>query len=172
MDQMSQQIEPVARAEAAEATIMTVWPTIGATVVGRWVGRLSGLKLGFGFFTLGKLAALATIPLSLAVFCWQLLPGVCRRYKLTSRRIVIQKGLAALVNHGIGLDEFDAVEVLVLPGQDWLSCGELVFRRDGSEVFRLCGVSRPEVFRQLCLKARTALVSFRRVIHEQAGSPA
>jgi hypothetical protein len=166
---VSQQIEPVVHREGPEATIMTVWPTIGATSAGRLVGRLSGLRLGWGFFTLGKLMALATIPLSLAVFCWQLLPGVCRRYKLTSRRIVLQKGLAPQDAAGIGLDEFDAVEVLLLPGQDWLHCGELIFRRGESEVFRLCGVSRPEIFRQLCLKARTALLSFRKVLREQAG---
>ena len=63
------------RSVASETTVMTIWPTIGATAPGRWVGRLSGLRLGWGFFTLGKLLALATIPLSLAVFCWQLLPA-------------------------------------------------------------------------------------------------
>ena len=65
---------------------MTIWPTIGAIAPGRWVGQLSGLRLGWGFFTLGKLFALATIPVSLVVFCWQLLPGVCRRYVLTNLR--------------------------------------------------------------------------------------
>ena len=57
----------------------------------------------------------------------------------------------------IGLDEFDSIEVSVLPGQDFLHAGDLVFQRDGKEVFRLSGVSRPEGFRQVCLKARNAL---------------
>ena len=132
------------------------------------LGRASGGRaIGWGFFTIGKLLALATIPVSLAVFAWQLLPVVCRRYKLTNRRLVIQQGLTAVDGPAIGLDEFDAVEVQLLPGQDWLHAGELVFRRDGREVFRLSGVSRPEVFRQACLKARTALVSFRQVIQQQ-----
>jgi len=78
-----------------ESPVMTVWPTIAATAAGRWVGRLCALRLGYGFFTLGKLMAPATIPLSLAVFGWQLMPWVCRRYALTSRRILIQKGLSA-----------------------------------------------------------------------------
>ena len=149
---------------------MTVWPTIGATAAGRWVGRLCGVKLGRGFFTLGKLLALATIPLSLAVFIWQLLPAVCRRYRLTDRRLTIQNGYKAIERRAIGLDEFDAIDLTILPGQDWLHAGELVFRRGGSEVFRLSGVSRPEVFRQVCLKAQTALVSFRGVLAEQATS--
>jgi hypothetical protein len=153
-----------------ETIIMTVWPTIGATAPGRWVGWLCGVKLGRGFFTLGKLLALATIPLSLAVFLWQLLPAVCRRYCLTDRRLVIQKGYKAVAGRAIGLDEFDSIDVAILPGQAWLHAGELVFRRRGSEVFRLSGVSRPEVFRQVCLKAQTALLSFRAVLAQQSAS--
>ena len=126
------------------------------------MGRLCGVKLGIGFFTLGKLLALATIPLSLAVFVWQLLPFVCRRYSLTDRRILVRLGYKAVERRVIGLDEFDAIDVVILPGQDWLHAGELVFRRGGSEVFRLSGVSRPEVFRQVCRKAQTALLSFAR----------
>ena len=127
-------------------------------------------QVGLGFFTLGKLMALATIPLSLTVFIWQLLPAVCRRYRLTNRRITIEKGLKAIEGPAIGLDEFDAVNVVMRPGQDWLHAGELVFRREGSEVFRLSGVSRPEVFRQVCLKAQRALLSFRTVPAEQSVS--
>lgn len=153
-----------------ETAIMTIWPTIGATACGRWVGRLCAIPIGIGFFTLGKLMALATIPVSLAVFCWQLMPYACRRYALTNLRIVVQKGLTAVAGPAIGLDEFDTIDILVLPGQEWLHCGELVFCNEGTEVFRLSGVSRPEIFRQVCLKARTALVSFRQVNAEQAAA--
>ncbi len=151
-----------------ETPVMTVWPTIGATALGRGVGRLCGVKLGIGFFTLGKLLALATIPLSLTVFVWQLLPFVCRRYSLTDRRILVRLGYKAVERGAIGLDEFDSIDVVILPGQDWLHAGELVFRRGGNEVFRLSGVSRPEVFRQVCRKAQTALLSFRAVMAQQA----
>lgn len=153
---------PATSSETRETPITTAWPTIGATACGRWVGRLSGLKLGVGrFFTLGKLMALATIPVSLTVFCWQLMPYVCRRYLLTNRRVMVQKGLSAVAGQSIGLDEFDTVDVAVLPGQDWLNTGDVVFLRDGKEVLRLPGVSRPEIFRQVCLKARTAVLAFR-----------
>jgi hypothetical protein len=151
-----------------ETPITTIWPTIAATSAGRLVGRLCAIQLGSGFFTVGKLMALTTIPLSLAVFGWQLMPFICRRYLLTNRRVIVQKGLQPAEERAIGLDEFDAIEVAVLPGQDWLHAGELVFRRNGAEVFRLSGVSRPEVFRQVCLKARTALVSVREVLLAQA----
>lgn len=153
---------------ALETTVMTIWPTIGATAPGRWVGQLAGMRLGWGFFTLGKLMALATIPVSLTVFCWQLMPGVCRRYVLTNRRLLVKRGLKPVEERAVELDGFDVIDVEILPGQDWLHAGELVFRRDGGEVFRLSGVSRPDVFRQVCLKARRALLSFREATAQEA----
>jgi len=74
---------------------MVVWPSIGAYSLGRLVGRLCDMRIGYGFFMLGKLFALLTIPLSLAVYAWKILPFICPRYRLTNRRIVIQKGYSA-----------------------------------------------------------------------------
>jgi len=155
--------------EFDDAPVMTVWPTIGATAAGRLVGRLSAVPVGVGeFFTLGKLLALATIPISLTVFAWQLLPFVCRRYAITTRRLLIRKGYTETEEKSIDLDGFDAIDVEMLPGQEWLHAGELIFRRDGHEEFRFSGVSRPEVFRQACLKAQNALLSVRAVLKQQA----
>jgi len=153
--------------EVTEKKIVTVWPGIGSMALGRWVGRLAGNRTGYGFFTLGKLLALATIPVSLAVYLWRLMPGACRRYTLTSQRLMIQRGLTVKDGPSIGLDEFDSIEVAVLPGQDFLHAGDLIFQRDGKEVFRLRGVSRPEAFRQVCLKARNASVRGRQVCQQQ-----
>lgn len=135
--------------------------------IGRWVGRLAGNHLGYGFFTLGKLLALVTIPVSLAVYLWRLMPGVCRRYTLTNRRLVVQRGLTARDGASIELDGFDSIQVVILAGQDFLHAGELVCKRDGKEVFRLSGVTRPEVFRQVCLKAHTSLIRGREVSQQQ-----
>ena len=151
-----------------ETTAMIVWPSIGATRLGRWVGRLCANKTGFaGFFTLGKLLALATIPISLAIFFWQLLPVVARRYRLTDRRLVIQKGLRPVDEKSIDLDAFDTVHLDMLPGQKWLRCGDVVFRREGDEVFRLCGVPNPEPFRRSCLGVQSSLRSVREVLQQQ-----
>jgi len=151
-----------------ESKVMTVWPGIGSMAIGRGVGQLAGNRLGYGFFTLGKILALVTIPVSLAVYFWRLMPWICRRYTLTNRRLIIQLGLTAKDGPSIGLDEFDAIEVAILAGQDWLHAGELVFKRNGKEVFRLSGVSRPAAFRQVCLKARNALIGGRQVCEQQA----
>jgi hypothetical protein len=156
---MNQPIAGVTPSELTEVTCKVVWPTIGATRAGRLVGRLADVRWGLGkFFTLGKLLALATIPISLAVFAWQLMPRVCRRYAMTNRRIIIRKGLMPLDERWIGLDEFDAVDLEILPGQQWLHAGDLIFKRSGVEVLRLPGVPRPDIFRQVCLTARKALV--------------
>jgi hypothetical protein len=155
--------------DLAEVTCKVVWPTIGATRAGRLVGRLADVRLGIGqFFTLGKLLALVTIPVSLAVFCWQLMPYVCRRYAVTNRRIIIRKGLRPVDERWVDLDEFEAIDVEVLPGQQWLHAGNLIFRRGGQEVLRLSGVSRPEIFRHVCQTSRNALLSVRNVVQQQA----
>jgi len=168
---MEQAIAGVFPPELEEVNSMTVWPTIGATTAGRLVGRLSAIRIGLGgFLTLGTAMAAATIPISLAVFAWQLLPFICRRYTVTNRRIVVKTGYSAADDRSIDLDAFDAIDQEVLPGQAWLHCGELIFRRQGTEVFRLSGVSRPGVFRQVCLKAQNALVSVRDVCRQQAAA--
>lgn len=152
----------------AEVTAMITWPTIGATEPGRLVGRLAAIRVGWPrFLTLGMLLAVATIPLSLGVFAWQLMPYIYRRYRITDRRIVVDKGLSLTEERSIGLDEFDEIRIVVLPGQEWLRSGELVFFRDGQEVFRLPGVSRPVPLREVCLKARTALIAVREVLKQQ-----
>ena len=170
---MKQAIAGVAPPEVDEVNAMTVWPTIGATAPGRMVGRLAAIRIGLGgFFTVGTALAVATIPVSLAVYAWQLLPFLCRRYTVTNRRIVVRRGYSAAEDRSLDLDAFDTIDVEVLPGQQWLHAGELVFRQQGTEVLRLSGVSRPEVFRQVCLKARDALTTVREVRQlQEAAAP-
>ncbi|NLF09191.1 MAG: PH domain-containing protein [Pirellulaceae bacterium] len=155
---MNQPIAGVMPPEISEVTCKVVWPTIGATRLGRLVGQLCDVRIGVGeFFTLGKLFALATIPVSLLVFAWQLMPFVCRRYAITNRRVIVHKGLKAIEERWIALDGFDSIEVETLPGQQWMHAGELVFKRSGAEALRLPGVSRPEVLRDTCLTVQNVL---------------
>ena len=149
--------QPVAGAApsaAGEVTVMTVFPTLGASGAGRLMGRLCGIRTGIGFFTLGKLFALLLIPVAIPLFALSLLPGVIRRYRLTNRRIVVQKGLQSIDERWVDFDRFDSIDIEVLPGQEWYPAGDLIFRRGAIETFRLQGVSRPETFRHTCLAAR------------------
>ncbi len=155
-----------------ESTLTVRWPTIAATVPGRLVGRLAAVGPGFGTtLTLGVLLSIVTLPISMAVYAWQLMPFVARRYRLTDRRIVVQRGLTPVEHASITYDEFDEIEVETLPGQVWLHAGDLVFSRGGQEVFRLVGVSRPEIFRRVCLEAQNARLAVDRILARQQAEP-
>ena len=83
-----QPIAGVTPPEKREVTVMTVFPTLGAYPAGRLIGRLCRIRVGFGFFTLGKLFALLLIPFAIGLYAFSLLPGVITRYRLTNRRVV------------------------------------------------------------------------------------
>ena len=144
-------------ATVSETRLTTRWPTIGYYALGRTCGGLCGITAGFSrIFTVGTFMMLATLPVTLAIYAWQLMPFVCRRYRLTNHRVLILRGYSAVEEASIGYEEFDTIQVEVLQGQQWLQAGDLVFRSGEKEVFRLRGVSRPEPFRQTCLKAKEA----------------
>jgi hypothetical protein len=152
-----------------EINAMTVWPSIAAFPLGRKVGQLCSISAGVGkFFTVGKLMALVTIPVTLVLYFWRLAPGVARRYVLTNRRIVIQNGLGGVDAEAIGLEEFDSIAVETLTGQEFLRAGDLVFLASGKEVFRLPGVQHPQGFRHACLRGQAALASVRQVVDSQS----
>lgn len=158
--------------ELGEASVMTVWPTIGSLPLGRWIGRYSAVKWGWGPLTVGTLFALVTIPLSLAAYCWLLAPVVCRRYALTTRRVIIRRGLGALEDRWISMEDFDEIVVEVLPGQQWFHAGDLSFRRGGEELLRLAGVRRPETVRRACLKVQKALIAVGKAVGRQLAAAA
>jgi len=71
---------------------------------------------------------------------------------------VMQRGLMPIDESWVELDRFDAIDIEVLPGQEWYPAGNLIFRRGQIETFRVDGILRPETFRQTCLKARMGYV--------------
>ena len=168
---MKQAIAGVAPPELSEVTIMTVWPSVGGTPLGRALGRLFMIRAGFWhIFTVGNLLALAAIPLAIPLYFVKFAPWDCRRFRLTNRRVIIEKGLQAAAERSLPLDQFDAVDVNILPGQAWYPCGELVFRNGKVETLRLSGVSRPETFRRTCLKAQLSHVGVQRALEAEAAN--
>jgi hypothetical protein len=155
-------------ADLGEVTAMTIWPSIGSHPLGRLVGRLCASRLGAGIFTVGNFFALATIPLSLVLYFWLRMPYLAKRYTLTNRRIIVCKGLAPRDDKWIELDEFETCEIDVLPGQEWLRAGDVVFRRGEIELLRLAGVVRPSVFKNICQNAQRAMLLVRGIVQEQA----
>jgi hypothetical protein len=186
---MTQAIAGVSPPEQSEVTIMTVWPTLGARWEGRMFGRWYLMKPGVTIcgvpVTVGRLIALASIPLILPLYFFMLLPCFiflpklgpipriyvsnpsCRRYRLTNRRVIVEHGTSGTVFSEVALNGFDAIDVQVLPGQEWYPCGDLIFRKGKVETFRLSGVSRPETFRQTCLKAQRSYAGVRRALDRE-----
>lgn len=172
---MKQAIAGVSPSTIDEVTTMVVWPTItGLNTppfgrLGITLGRLYSIKIGFGpIFNVGNLIALLSIPIALQMFVFSLLPGLCRRYRLTNRRVVIEKKKLSWAGQwqeeaAVSLDKFDQIEIdqETLKGQDWYPAGDLVFHNGNMETFRLLGVSRPEPFRQTCLKSHSSYVGVR-----------
>jgi hypothetical protein len=120
------------------------------------LGKLFAIRAGAYIFTAGNLFCLLSIPLALILYFKRIGPFVATRYRVTNRRIIVERGLTAREEKAIELDRFDSVDIHVDAGQRWYDAGDLIFRRGDVEVFRLEGVSRPQAFRQICLKSHQA----------------
>lgn len=167
--------------EDRETTIMSVWPSIAALGAGRALGRLYelGPRVSLGGVPLrpGWLLALATLPLVVPLYFLKIIPRLplvlfgfsnpwCRRYRLTTRRVLVEHPFDALsekrrvrsVRSSIDLDAFDRIESQTQPGYAWYRASDLVFEQNGAEVLRLEAVPHAEPFRQTCLKARQSHV--------------
>jgi membrane protein YdbS with pleckstrin-like domain len=164
---MIQAIAGVAPPGKSEVTAMVVWPSNAATGLGRFLGQLYAIDAGVYVFTIGNFIALASIPIALAIYFLKVLPIVGTRYRLTNRRLVVERGWSGRDERSVDLDRFDAVDIEVRPGQAWYSAGDLVFKLGKTETFRLEGVSRPEAFRQCLLKAQRSHVGVKKALAEQ-----
>jgi hypothetical protein len=159
----AQPIAGVSPAEIRETTVMTVWPSVAQYGLGRTLGSLFAIRWpDVYFFRLGNLIALLAIPVALVMFFMRIAPGIGTRYRLTNRRIVVERGLLSVPDRWVDLDRFDAIAIDVQSGQDWYDAGDLVFRLGNVETFRLPGVSRPAAFRETCLKAHMARMGVKR----------
>jgi hypothetical protein len=161
---MKQAIPGVSPSSVGEATSMIVWPSVAATSIGRAFGRMFAIRAGVSFLTVGNLFALLSIPVMLPLYFLRKFPLWVQRYRLTNRRVIIERGISGHIDQYVDLDRFDAIDVVVLPGQAWYPAGDLIFRRGTVETFRLRGIMRPETFRQACMKAHQAYVGVRRAL--------
>jgi hypothetical protein len=164
--------EPIAGvvpAEIRETTVMTVWPSVARFTLGRALGQGFAIRWpDVYFFRLGNLLALLSIPIALVLFFIRIAPGVGTRYRLTNRRIVVERGLQGVEEKSVDLDRFDSIAIDILPGQEWYHAGDLVFRLGNVETFRLEGVSRPAAFRETCLKSHLAHSTIKRLMASPA----
>jgi len=165
---MIQPIAGVSPPELAEVTVMTVWPSVAATPIGRFFGRCYNIGRGGYIFTIGNLIALATAPLMVLLYLGKVAPWFGTRYTITNRRVVVQRGLVVDDEKSVDLDRFDTIEVDVRPGHEWFAAGDLIFRMGGTETFRLAGVGRPESFKAACIKSQMAFVGIKAAMQAEA----
>ncbi len=170
---MKQAIAGVTTPDVREATVMTVWPSVAAMSLagiplGLVLGRLYSITAGFYIFTVGNFLCLLSIPIALVLYFKRIGPFVATRYRVTNRRIVVERGMSSKEERSLALDQFDSIEVVIRPGQEWYHAGDLVFRQGNIEKFQLEGVSRPEGFRQVCLKAHYGFVGVQAALKREA----
>ena len=170
---MKQAIAGVTPAGTEEATVMTVWPSVaamwlGPLPLGRLLGQLFHIKAGTYIFTVGNLFCLLSAPIAAVLYFKRIGPLVAMRYRVTNRRILVERGITAREEKSIELDHFDSIEIEELDGYEWYDAGDLVFKSGDIEKFRLVGVSRPVAFLQVCEKAHLAYVGVKQVLQHQA----
>jgi len=145
---------------------MIIWPSVAMYPLGKALGTLFAIRWpDVYFFRLGNLIALLSIPIALVLYFMRVAPVIGTRYRLTNRRLIVERGLMSVTDKAVDLDRFDSILIDVQPGEAWYDAGDLVFKLGNVETFRLEGVSRPEAFRETCLKshiAYTTVKKFRR----------
>lgn len=143
----------------AENEIMSVYPSIGSTGLGRLLGRLfESIPLGKCPVKLSHLLfALPLSPLALLLYVQLKLTGV--RYMLTNRAVVLRSVLSGQERGRVDLADIAEVQVQQQDGQYFYRCADLyLLRADGDVIRTLEGVQRADVFRQSIIKARDAAV--------------
>lgn len=165
---MKQAIAGLSLSSQKESTALVVWPSVSATSIGQFLGRLYERKIGVSFFTLGNLFVLLSIPVAIPLYLWNVLPVVGTRYRITNRNVNVERGVQGVMELQIALDQFDQIEVRQQPGQAWFRSADLVFFKGEEEVFLLSGVPYPEGFRTACLKAAMTYRGFQEIHARQA----
>jgi hypothetical protein len=160
---MQQAIAGPSAGPTEEALVMVVWPSIARFSFARWLGRHYENRWGTYIFTLGNLVALISAPVAAVMYFYRL--ALRPTYVLTSHRLVEKRSDKEL--QAIELGAFDSVTIDVHSGQKWYHAGDLVFRTNGEEIFRLEAVCRPEAFRQACLKANQSFLGVKRALDRE-----
>lgn len=133
--------------QQAEALIREVWPSVAAFPAVAGLGRL--------FMRLIITAPLAWLMLAPFYFI-KILPFLARRYTLTNRRLMVQRGLKPRPVHEVALAEIEDIQVNPDSNSAFYRAANLDVLSKGKVVLTLKGVPGPEAFRQAILSASKA----------------
>jgi hypothetical protein len=135
--------------QLGEATIRVVWPSVATAPAVARLGRMLMRTI-----ILAPLAWLMLAPF----YFKKILPGLARRYTLTNRRLMIQKGWKRKPVQEITLAEIDEVRVHPDSYDRFYRTAILEILSKGQVVLALPGVPNPESFRHAIINAYKAWV--------------
>lgn len=144
-----QAVTGVVPPQLGEALIRQTFPSVAAYPVVAGLGRrliLSYLAAPLGWFVM------------LPFYFLKILPFVARRYTLTNKRLMVQRGLWPLAVQEVPLTDIDEVRVKKDDNSDFFRAGDLEIISKDQVVLTLAGVPEPEAFRHAILNARNAWV--------------
>ncbi len=130
-----------------ESRIMTEFPSVGATGLGRLIGQLMdaipakifGVKLSYLLF------GPAVAPVGLLLF---LLNRLGSRYVLTNRSVQIWSTMGSQRTSSVDLNEITSVDLDELPGQAFFRAADIRLKAaTGQTLMRLSGVADAGAFR-------------------------
>lgn len=144
-----QAIAGVVAPEMAEAWIRVAWPSVASSPAIASMGRRLTRTI--------ILAPLAWLMMSLVFFA-KVMPFTARRYLLTNRRLMVQRGWRLKVSQEAPLSQIDEVRLVTDENTPFFRAATLEIVHDGKVVLSLPGVPDPDSFRQAILNARNAWV--------------
>ena len=147
----------IAGVSSAKQHIMTVYPSIAATGLGKLLGRLyesiparlGGIKISHLLFPL------PTAIIAIQVFFHLKLFGEV--YALTNRSVQTRRSLGNRPIREVALNDIEQVVIRQEPGQEFYPAADIyLLNKAGDTLMALPGVLRADVFRQSILEARDA----------------
>lgn len=136
--------------QSGEALIREAWPALYALAPGV-VGLAKRLIYTVILAPVGWL-------LLAPLFMLRFAPFICRRYAVTNRRVMIQRGIKPKASQEIALAEIDDVRVVPGSVDSFYFTGDLEIVSRGEVKMKLAGVPEPEGFRWAILNAMAAWV--------------
>ena len=133
--------------QLGEAKIREAWPSVAST-------------RGLSDLAAGMMKSIILAPLGWLILApllgKKLSPFICRRYTLTNRRLMIQRGLKPAPVEEIALADIDDARIAHVNA--FYRCGDLEITSEGQVKLKLAAVPEPDSFRLAVLNACMAWV--------------
>jgi hypothetical protein len=165
IDVRKQAVTGLVPPQQGEAKIREAWPSVTATCPpAATLGRKLMLSRAGAPFGWGLL---------LPVYFWKILPFLARRYTLTNRRLMLQRGLKPVPRQEVALADIEDVRVVPDANSAFYRAATLeIIAKGGQVALTLPGVPEPESFRQAILNACRAWGGAKAAVLHQPFIPA